>query len=319
MNASHAWVAVVGSVNMDLVFNTERMPAPGETLAASAYRQEPGGKGANQAVAAAREGASVCIIGHVGEDDFGALLRQTLAMDDIDVSHLTAVAGERSGVAAITVDASGQNSILVAAGANGRLNAACVRALASVIDTAGVLVCQLETPLDSVVEAVRIAHDAGVPVVFNPAPVCTLPPELLARVDYLVVNEHEARELTGIDAADEAGARRAAHALRAAGAGAVLVTLGARGVHVSSVENDTLLPAIAVRAVDTTAAGDTFVGSFAVAIAQGASVLEAASRARYAAALTVQRPGAQCSIPLRAEIDLFVARQRAGSGTCVAR
>ena len=309
MNAPR--IVVVGSVNMDLVFTTVRLPAPGETVPASSFAQIPGGKGANQAVAAAREGAQVIMIGHVGDDAAGSQLRLALANDGILVEHLTSIPGTPSGVAGIMVDAEGQNSILVAGGANGCLAAARVRQLAPVIQGAGLLICQLETPLASVTEAIAIARTAGVPVLFNPAPVQALPPGLLAKIDYLVVNETEAAALSGIEAFDGPSALRAAAALRAAGARAVLLTMGAKGVCLSSEDHTALLPAIAVRAIDTTAAGDTFVGSFAVAIAQGATVLEAAGRARYAAALAVLRAGAQVSIPLRAEIDQFIRSQNA--------
>ncbi len=306
-------IVVVGSVNMDLVFTCERMPAPGETLAASSFRQVPGGKGANQAVAAAREGACVQLIGHVGDDATGEVLRRSLANDGIALEHLVSVAGTPSGVAGITVAADGQNSIVVAAGANACLSVGTVRALAGVIGDAQVLVCQLETPLAAVAEAIAIAREAGVTVVFNPAPVAPLAQlqGLLAQVDYLVVNETEAAELTGVEVNEAHSARRATRLLKAAGARAVLLTMGARGV---CLDGGALLPAIPVRAVDTTAAGDTFVGSFAVAIAGGMGMGEAAGRARYAAALAVLRPGAQCSIPLRAEVDMFIERQPAEPG-----
>lgn len=313
--ASTPAIVVVGSVNMDLVFNCARLPAPGETLCAGGFRQVPGGKGGNQAVAAAREGGRVTMIGHVGQDAIGAQLKAALAADGIGVDHLQQVDGAASGVAAIVVDGQGQNSIVVAAGANDCLRPATVRALGATIGAADLLVCQLENPLDAVREAIAIASDGGARVVFNPAPVqrAVLEGGLLERVDYLVVNETEAGELSGIAVRDQASAREAAAWLRRAGARAVLLTMGGEGVWLDGPEGALPLPAIPVRAVDTTAAGDTFVGSFAVALGRGATMLEAAGRARYAAALAVTRAGAQSSIPLRAEVDLFIQRGQAGA------
>ena len=223
-------ITVVGSVNMDLVFRTPRMPAPGETIAGHEFRQIPGGKGANQAVAAARLGGAVTMIGRLGDDAFGAQLRACLVDDGIDVGHLGTQAGVASGVAGILVDDAGRNSIVLAPGANMALTADTVAALAPAIESADLLVCQLETPLASVERAIAIARGAGVTVVFNPAPMQALPPALLAQVDYLIVNETEAAQLSGIDVTDTASAGRAAQALRKRGAHEVLLTMGGQGV-----------------------------------------------------------------------------------------
>ncbi len=312
-------ITVVGSVNMDLVFRTPRMPAPGETIAGHEFRQIPGGKGANQAVAAARLGGAVTMIGRLGDDAFGAQLRACLVDDGIDVGHLGTQAGMASGVAGILVDDAGRNSIVLASGANLALTADMVAALAPAIASAELLVCQLETPLDAVTRAIDIAKRAGVTVVFNPAPMQALRPSLLALVDYLIVNETEASQLSGVEVRDAATARQAATRLLALGAGAVLLTLGAQGVLIAGQGGHCrLLDGVRVDAVDTTAAGDTFVGAFAVGLGQGLDMTAAADAAQYAAALTVTKLGAQTSIPSRREVDQFIASRSAEAATAPA-
>lgn len=312
-------ITVVGSVNMDLVLRTPRMPAPGETIAGHEFRQIPGGKGANQAVAAARLGGAVTMIGRLGDDAFGAQLRACLVADGIDVGHLGTQAGMASGVAGILVDDAGRNSIVLAPGANMALTADALAALAPAIESAELLVCQLETPLDAVTRAIGIAKGAGVTVVFNPAPMQALRPSLLALVDYLIVNETEASQLSGVEVLDAATARRAATRLLALGAGAVLLTLGAQGVLIAGQGGHCrLLDAVRVDAVDTTAAGDTFVGAFAVGLGQGLDMTAAADAAQYAAALTVTKLGAQTSIPNRREVDQFIASRAAAAAAPLA-
>ncbi|WP_317203421.1 ribokinase [Janthinobacterium sp.] len=301
-------ITIVGSVNMDLVFRTPRMPAVGETIAGREFRQIPGGKGANQAVAAARLGGAVTLIGRVGADAFGTQLRACLAADGIDVTHLPAQAGMATGVAAILVDDAGHNSIVLAPGANMALTVDHVEALAPLILSAGLLVCQLENPLCAVMRAIEIAQRGGVKVVFNPAPMQALRTDLLAMVDYLIVNETEAAQLSGVAVTSRATARQAATRLLAMGAGFVLLTMGAQGVFIAGQGMGSLMiPGLAVSVVDTTAAGDTFVGAFAVGIGQGLDVVAAATAAQYAAALTVTKLGAQSSIPTRAEVERFRA------------
>lgn len=296
-------IAVVGSLNVDLVTHAPRLPVPGETLLGTAFRTVSGGKGANQAVAAARLGASVAMIGCVGNDAFGARLRDALAAERIDVTHVHRIDGEATGVATITVDASGANSIVVVPGANARLDAATIDAARDAIAGAALMVCQLEVPIDTVVRAIDRAHACGTPVLLNPAPARPLSDALLARLDYLVVNETEAESLTGIAVGDDASAVRAADALHAKGAGNVLVTLGARGVCWRGSAGNGRHPALAVTAVDTTAAGDTFVGGFAAARAGGASMDDAIAFGQRAAAISVTRHGAQTSIPTREEVQ----------------
>ena len=306
-------IVVVGSVNMDLVIRAPRMPAPGETIAGSGFRTIPGGKGANQAVAAARMGADVHFIGSVGGDDFGVRLKQGLADDGIDLTHLSVLKEESTGVAMIILDAKGQNSIVLSPGANGRVTPEQIEACADTIAGARMLVCQLETPLAAVTRAVDIAYDKGVPVILNPAPAVPLDRALLAKIKYLIPNETEASLLSGVQVADAETAGAAARRLVDDGVEQVLITLGDKGV-VSSLEDRAMssVPAIPVPVVDTTGAGDTFVGSLAVELASGRSVREAVQYAQYAAALKVTKLGAQTSIPRRDEVVAFMQSRAPG-------
>ncbi|AIO41470.1 ribokinase [Burkholderia latens] len=300
-------IAVAGSINVDLVTHAPRLPVPGETLLGTTFRTVHGGKGANQAVAAARLGASVAMIGCVGNDAFGARLYDALAAERIDVTHVRRIDGDATGVATITVDERGANSIVVVPGANARLDAESIDAARDAIAGAALLVCQLEVPIETVARAIGCAIAHRTPVLLNPAPARPLFDALLARIDYLVVNETEAESLTGIVVGDDASAVRAADALRAKGVANVLVTLGARGVCWRGCAGSGRHPAVAVTAVDTTAAGDTFVGGFAAARAGGASMDDAIAFGQRAAAISVTRHGAQTSIPTRDEVDRTAA------------
>ena len=299
-------VVVVGSVNMDLVFRTPRMPAPGETITGDGFQQVPGGKGANQAVAAARQGAAVRFVGMIGNDSFGQMALESLAAEGIATTHMTTDLSAASGVAGIFVDHHGENSIVLAAGANAVLSEAHVEAATAAIAGADYLICQLESPIASVARAIAIAREHGVRVVFNPAPAAQLPDGLLASVDYLILNETEATQLTGLAVIDRTSAATAAAALLARGAGAVLLTMGAGGVLAATAGHERFIPAVKVKAVDTTAAGDTFVGALTVAIGRGLGLDDAVTQAQHAAALTVTRMGAQTSIPTRAELHAFI-------------
>ncbi len=300
-------IIVVGSVNMDLVIRAPRMPAPGETIAGSGFRAIPGGKGANQAVAAARTGAEVHFIGSIGADDFGLRLKRGLADEGIDLSHLSVLEDQSTGVAMIILDAKGQNTIVLSPGANGRVTPEQIETCADTIASARMLVCQLETPLTAVTRAIDIAYDNGVPVILNPAPAVPLNRRLLAKIKYLIPNETEASILSGVQVVDGETARAAARRLTDEGVEQVLITLGDKGV-VSVLKDGTVLsiPAIVVPVVDTTGAGDTFVGSLAVELASGKSVREAIQFAQYAAALKVTKLGAQTSIPHRDEVERFI-------------
>jgi ribokinase len=297
-------IVVVGSLNMDLVVRAPHHPEPGETIIGSDFGVFPGGKGANQAVAAARLGASVKMVGCVGNDSFGRALIATLTQDQVDATHIRTDPVAATGVAVITVSAAGQNTIVVASGANARLTPADVDAAESLFVGASVLLLQLESPLAAVVRAVELAHEHGVHVVLNPAPAQPLEDAMLARVDYLVPNQIELSLLTGMGA--DADPARAAAALRARGPRHVVVTLGESGVLVLD-DRPHLLARHPVTVVDTTAAGDAFVGAFAVALALGKPDLEAAAWGNAAGALAVTRAGAQPSLPDRHTFDEFLA------------
>ncbi|MFE1549215.1 ribokinase [Streptomyces sp. NPDC058718] len=289
-------IVVLGSTNMDLVAYVPRAPARGETVTGRAFRTIPGGKGANQAVAAARAGAEVSMIGAVGADDFGARLRANLEHCSVDTDLLRTAEGP-SGTAHIVVDDEGGNAIVVVPGANAALTSLS-HGDEALIGTADALLLQLELPLSVVVEGAATARRLGVRTVLTPAPARPLPPELLAAIDLLVPNEHEAAALTGLT-----DPRAAAQALLR-DVPEVVVTLGAAGsLYAARGAEPVTVPAPRVTAVDTTAAGDTFVGALAVALGEGRPVPEALAWAQTAAALSVQREGASTSMPYRTEIE----------------
>lgn len=294
-------IAVLGSANMDLVVTVDRAPGRGETVTGRSYDTVPGGKGANQALAAARAGGEVAFLGAVGDDDFGRRITALLTESGVDVSGLV-VSDEPTGTAHITVDGDGDNSIVVVPGANGTVTE-LTDAHRAAIDGAELLLMQLELPLELVTAAAVYARSTGVRVVLTPAPAVPLPEELLDAVDLLVPNEHEAALLAGVG--DPVTAARSL----AARGGDVVVTLGAKGAVRVAGDTTTEVAAFAVAAVDTTAAGDTFAGVLAVGLAEGLDWPEAVRRASAAAALSVQRPGASSSMPHRAEIDAFLASQ----------
>ena len=297
-------LVVVGSLNMDLAFRVLRAPGAGETVSGETFATIPGGKGANQAVGCARLGARVAMIGRVGADAFGTELIAGLRQDGVDIRHVSQDATLPSGVAMVMVDHTAQNRIVVAAGANAALTPALLDDAAAMITTASLLVLQLEVPLATVMHAADLAHAAGRPVLLNPAPApsAPLPEALYARIDYLIPNESEAASLTGIDVRDVASAQQAAQILRGRGVRHVLITLGAQGVLIADETGMRHLPALVVQAVDTTAAGDTFIGGFSAGLLEGMSLDAAAALGQRAAALCVSRPGAQSSIPTRAEL-----------------
>jgi ribokinase len=302
---ARARVAVVGSLNMDLVARAARLPLPGESLAGQSFTQVPGGKGGNQAVAAARLGAQVAMLGRVGADANGVALRAGLEAERIDCSALENSPSAPTGVALIIVDDGSQNAIVIIAGSNGEVTPATIARHEAVLAAADVVVCQLETPPDAVRAALAAARRLGKTVVLNPAPATgPLPADWLPLIDYLIPNETEAAMLTGLPVGSPEQAATAAAALRRAGARNVLVTLGAQGV--LAVLDDGApqhFAAPRVAAVDTTAAGDTFIGGFAAQLAQGAALDDAIRFGQRAAALSVTRAGAQPSIPTRAELD----------------
>ncbi len=303
-------IAVVGSLNVDFVLTVWRFPAPGETLVGSDFATFPGGKGANQAYAAARLGAAVSMIGQVGDDAHGPWLRQHLAAAGADVAHVRSDAAVSTGVAVITIDGAGQNQIVIVPGANGTFTAERLEASAAGLESAAFVLLQLEIPLPTVTAAARRAREAGAIVILDPAPAQELPGELLRWVDYLTPNETELTALTrGQPAAvlDRAEAAQRARQLRDLGARNVIVKMGAKGALLLSEAGAHFWPAIPVQAVDTTAAGDAFNGALAAALAEGRSILEAGRWATAAAACSVTRRGAQPSMPTRAEVEALLA------------
>jgi len=306
---NRAQVVVVGSLNMDLVARAPRLPVPGETLGGTAFTTVPGGKGANQAVAAARLGAATAMIGCVGDDAFGAALTAGLEADGIDTAGVRVAAGTASGVALIVVDDQGRNGIVVVPGANGLLTPDDLERQRGALTASRLVVLQLETPLATVLHAARTARALGRSVVLNPAPAQPLPPELLALADFLVPNEVEAAALSGLPVGSVAEAMVAAERLRGGRDGCVLVTLGERGVVAATPGGTRHYPARPVVAVDTTAAGDTFIGGLCAALVAGRALADAIADAQEAAAISVTRPGAQPSIPFAHEV---AARRAAG-------
>ncbi len=302
-----AGIVVVGSSNMDLVVKSSRIPIPGETILGGDFLMVPGGKGANQAVAAAKLGAQVHFVARLGNDLFGRKSLENFRLEGLDTTYVSLTSDAPSGVALITVDEAGNNAIVVAPGANARLSPEDVRRAGDAIRSAGAVVAQLEVPLATVECAADIAHEAHVPFLLNPAPAQPLSPSLLDKVAVLTPNETEARILTGIEVVDDGTARRAARKLVRSGARAVIVTMGARGFLLADGSTMEFVPAIKVKAVDATAAGDAFAGSLAVGLAQGQGLRKAALFANWVAAFSVTRLGAQPSMPTRPELEEFIA------------
>jgi ribokinase len=299
-----ASIVVVGSLNMDFVAHVQRLPLPGETLLGSGFRTIPGGKGANQACAAGRLGGRVRMVGRVGDDVVGEQLRASLRSSGVDVTAVHRTDATPSGVALIVVDARGEKQIVVAAGANGCLTPLDVEAALADAE-GGYLLLQLETPLDTVAAAAAIGRRRGLAVILDPAPARALPRTLLQSVDILTPNESEALILLGRREAiiSLEQAPDVARALRDLGAGTVILKLGENGVFLSSASAHGHFAAPRVDVVDATAAGDTFNGALAVALAEGRSIGDAIAFANTAAALSVTRFGAQASIPTRADVD----------------
>jgi ribokinase len=302
-------ICVVGSANIDLTFRTHRLPRPGETVSGSHFDIGFGGKGANQAVMAARLGASVSIVAKVGTDAFGQQLADNMKAAGIDTTNLFADQQLPSGTAAIFVDDNAENCIIVAPGANETLLPDHARTAAAAIAGADVVLCQLEVPLDTSIEAFRLARNAGIRTVLNPAPAPAggvLPAEIVALTDVLVPNETEIESLlpAGSHVRDPQTAAQAAKRL---GVSRMIVTLGSEGAILVDGTSAEWVPAFKVKAVDPTGAGDAFIGGLAVFWADGCSLHEAARRASAVAALSVTRSGAQASFPSRQEVDAFLS------------
>jgi len=300
----HAKVVVVGSLNMDLVARAQRLPRAGQTLPGEAFFTAPGGKGANQAVAVARLGGSVAMVGNVGDDAYGQQLRKALEREGVDCQAVSVCEGVSSGVALITVDAASQNCIVIIPGGNGLLTPQTVQRFDKLLQAADVIICQLEVPAETVAWALARGHELGKRVILNPAPATgPLPSTWFGHIDYLTPNESEAEALTGITVTDQGSALRAGERLLQLGAGKVIITLGAQGALLVTAQGHQHFPAPVVQPVDTTAAGDTFVGGFAAALVRGLEEGEAIAFGQRAAALSVTRVGAQPSIPYLSELQ----------------
>ena len=302
-------LVVLGSINADHILNLDSFPTPGETVTGNHYQVAFGGKGANQAVAAGRSGADIAFIACTGDDDTGERGRKQLASDNIDIAPVSVINGESTGVALIFVNAEWENVIGIHAGANAALSVALVEAQRDRIAAASALLMQLESPVESVLAAAKIAHQNRTRVALNPAPARELSDELLALVDVITPNETEAEKLTGINVETDEDAARAAQALHAKGIGTVIITLGSRGVWASVNGEGQRIPGFKVKAIDTIAAGDTFNGALMTALLENHPLEQAIRFAHAAAAIAVTRKGAQPSVPWRNEIDDFLAQQ----------
>jgi ribokinase len=296
-------IYVVGSSNTDMVIKASRLPAPGETVMGGDFLMNPGGKGANQAVTAARLGGEVTFVAKVGNDVFGKQAVRLFQRENINTLHVARDTNHPSGVALINVDANGENCIAVAPGANSHLKALEVEAALEIMSDPAIILLQLEIPLNTVKFTIRRSFEKGLKVVLNPAPAQPLPADIFSCIYLLTPNESEAELLTGVKVTDEESAKKAATILKERGLENVIITLGAKGAYLLTDTISKLIAAPPVTAVDTTAAGDCFNGALAVALAEDLPLDEAVSFACKAASICVTRMGAQASIPYRKEVD----------------
>lgn len=299
-------VVVIGSYNTDLTIKTMRIPRPGETVIGGIFSEGGGGKGANQAVAAARAGANVSFIARVGNDILGKEGKQRLTEEGIDTTYITHDNDAATGVAFIVVDERGENSIVVASGANARLSSDDMRTAKKEISSAGVLLVQLESPLDAIQTAIHQCKENGTTVILNPAPAQSLEKKFLQEIDIITPNKVEAEMLTGIKITDEESLRSITKKFFEFGIKCVLITLGSKGVFVGLHDSMELIPSFKVRTIDSTGAGDVFSGSLAAFLSEGMSIDQSVRMANASASISVTRMGAQNSAPRRNEIELFM-------------
>lgn len=302
-------ILVIGSINYDLVVFAPRHPVPGETILGSRFHTFPGGKGANQAVAAARLGGDVQMIGNIGLDGFGEELLENLRINQVDTTLIHRV-HDSTGTALITVDANGQNSIIVVPGANATLTRQNMDVLKDTIQSAKVLVLQLEIPLDVVIHAVDIAYASGITILFNPAPATQIPIETLRKVTFLIPNESELAFLSGLEINNFSDCRKAVSHLQSLGCNQIILTRGEHGAYYFYQDNQIFTPPFNVPVVDTTAAGDAFIGGLAAALADDLDLHVALLRASAAGALAVTKAGAQTSLPLKSEVEAFLKNHK---------
>lgn len=300
-------VVVVGSLSRDLVVKAPRLPVRGETIRGTDFGMFVGGKGNNQALAASRAGAKVSMVGRVGDDDFGTTIIDTLVRTGVDAKRVIRDPEVGSGIAIIVVGGDGDNSIVIAQQANLKLSAADVEDARSLIESAGIVLLQMEVPMKTNIAAAKVAHRAGIPVALNPAPAPEdgkLPEELLRHLTFIIPNQTEVQQLTGIEATTRGGATQAAAALRALGPKTVILTLGEQGALLSQPGTDvTFVDSFSVCAIDTTAAGDAFCGAFAASFARGTALDAAIKFGCAAGALACTRLGAEPSLPQLQEIE----------------
>jgi len=297
-------IVVIGSCNTDMVVKSDRLPVPGETVLGGAFMMNPGGKGANQAVAVARMGGNVTFISKTGNDLFGKQSVEMYSEENINTDFIFSDPNLPSGVALIMVDLNGENCITVASGANASLSARDIDKAKKVIESADILLMQLEIPMQTVEYAAKMASGKGIKVILNPAPAAFLSNELLKCLYAIIPNENEAEMLSGIKVSDWNSARQAADIISSKGVDVVVITLGSKGAFVKEGDNYLEIPVGKIKAVDTTAAGDTFCGALCVGLSEGLAIEDAVRMANKAAGITVTREGAQSSIPFRKEIQL---------------
>jgi len=307
-------ILVVGSSNTDLIIKVPEIPRPGETVLGTDFQTFPGGKGANQAVAAARAGGDVMFIASVGDDPYGSEAVKGYRQDQINCENIKVCKNTPSGIALINVSEKGENAISVASGANYKLTPKDLDEAEEAFDEAGLMLIQLEIPIDTVRKAVALCEELQTRVILNPAPASDLPEEILYRTDLITPNETEAERLTGIRIRNEKSAGKAAAWLHRKGVGTVIITMGAGGAYLSDPAGgiEKMIPGFVVDAVDTTAAGDVFNGQLAVALSEDKSLEHAIGLAHAAAALSIQKAGAQSSIPRREETEYFYHENLAG-------
>lgn len=303
-------IVVVGSLNMDLVTFTKRMPVIGETIMGKSFKQVPGGKGANQADAIAKLGATVKMIGSVGEDGMGVTLLESLRKDGVDVSMVKRVGGVATGIASITVDSSANNSIIVVPGANNTLSIEDIKKYEQAIQDSDIVVAQLEVPIETVKYVIKSAKLNGKITILNPAPATELDDDLLSHVDILIPNKTELELLSGLQVSDDNDLYHATQVLLNKGVRDLIVTLGSKGcVHIND-SGTKVYPAYKVQAIDTTAAGDSFIGAIAVGLSEGMSYEQVIPFATAVGALTVTKEGAQSSLPFRSEVEAFTRKNQ---------
>lgn len=299
-------IAVIGSMNMDMVVCTSRFPKAGETISGDDFKLAPGGKGANQAVAASRSGAATSFVGCVGDDAFGQVLLDSLTKSGVDINNIRTVKELPTGTATIIVEKNGENRIIIVPGANAQVGMNDVEAALPLIKSAKIVLLQFEIPLDTVFRTIHYASQWGCKVILNAAPAYDIPSDLYQKIDFIIINENEAAFLSSIKVTDGDSAIRAARILLEKGVKNVIVTLGEQGAVLVMPDEHLYAPAIPVKVIDTTAAGDSFVGAFAAALVNGSDLKSAVQYAVAAGCLAVTKLGAQPSIPTRQEIKNFL-------------